>query len=307
MKKPAYLLLLAVALFPAYRSSGQRPDPHNAVELSHDFDQTQKRLTIYSNNKDFCDYHLVVSFIYAEGFEGMSSEMSRTVGYGKRQVATYRVRADATRYSYNYRYVMYRGNSEEKPQVDFIYSLPVVANSATTAAVVENPEGYQLAFDLPSDTVYASRGGVVCDDNLKDNTVKGHKYFNDNRRRSQVTVYHADGSFGEYVVDGTSLVYPGQSVKMGSPIASVKNTGKYLLLFSVYFLDKNKLKNKDTGNKHTHFRPFFQTINEGKSRLTNGVSYLCEYTDEMLMQDMSRRERKKFMETKKLKQPDEKQ
>jgi hypothetical protein len=270
-------------------------DPDNAVQLSHDFDQMQRRLSFQSDNRDFCDYHLYISFIHAEGFDGMSSGTSLTVGPGKRQVLTYRVREGASRYSYNYHYAMYRGDSRTKPNVDYIYALPVTAGNTVMASVVENPEGYQLAFDLSSDTVYACRGGVVCDDDLKDNTVKGHKYFNDNRRRTQITVYHADGSFGEYVFRGKPLVYPGQNVKMGAPIALVERTGNHSLRFSAYFLDKNKLKSNAQGNKHTHFRPFFQTVNEGKVRLENGTTYLCEYTDEMLMQEMSKREKKNFL------------
>jgi hypothetical protein len=297
-----YLFLLAVALlFPAYhRTNAQVQDPDIAVALSHNLDQMQKRLDFYADNEDFCDYYLDVSFIYAEGFEEMPSGRSLTVTPGKQQVMTYRMREGAPRYSYNYRYTMYRGNSKKKPQVDFTYSLPVAVNNATTATIVENPEGYQLAFDMPLDTVYACRGGVVCDDNLKDNSLKGHKQFNDSRRRSQVTVCHADGSFGEYIFKGKPLVYPGQKVKMGKPIAVVEKTNNYLLRFSVYFLDKNKMGN-NTGSKHTHFRPFFQTVNKGKTRLENGTSYLCEYTDEVLMQDMSKREKKNFMENKKTK------
>ena len=85
---------------------------------------------------------------------------------------------------------------------------------------------------------------------------------------------------------------------MRTPIAVVEKTDKYLLLFSVYFLDKNKLKDNNIGNKHTHFRPFFQTVNEGKTRLQNGITYLCECTDEMQMQEMSKREKKNFLKNK---------
>ncbi|MDR0687930.1 MAG: M23 family metallopeptidase, partial [Prevotellaceae bacterium] len=281
----------------AHHASAQLQDPDNAVELSHDYDESQKRLDFYADNKDFCDYYLSIFFFNTEGFEGISSGTPLTVGPGRRQVATYRVREGATRLSYNYRYVMYRGNSRKKPNIDFTYALPVAVSSAVTAAVAENTDGYRLDFSLPSDTAYACRGGVACDDNLKDVTLKGHKRFGSDRSMSQVTLYHADGSFGEYAFRGTPLVYPGQSVKMGAPIAVVAKTDRYLLRFAAYFLDKNKLK-QDNGNKHTHFRPFFQTLNEGKTRLSSGATYFCERTDEMLMQEMSRREKKNFLKNK---------
>jgi hypothetical protein len=295
-KKISVLLMAVFCVF--FITNAQIQDPNNAVQLSSDFDRSQGRLTFYADNRDFCDYYLYISFIYAEGFEGMSSGTPVTVGPGQRQIRTYKVRGGAIRYSYNYRYAMYRGNSGKKPDVDFIYALPVAPNEAVTVTIMENQEGYQAAFDLPSDTVYACRGGVVCDDNLKDHTAKGYKRFNDNRNLSQITVYHADGSFGEYVFKGKSLVAPGQKVKMGTPIALVERRGSGSLRFSAYFLDKNKLKDKTTGNKHTHFRPFFQTVKEGKTRLENNKTYHCEYTDEMLMQEMTKREKKNFLKDK---------
>jgi hypothetical protein len=303
MKKIVCFLLVA-ALFPVYRINAQTTqDPDNAVQISHNFDQSQGLLVFYADNRDFCDYYLYLSFVYAEGFEGiMSGALATTaVGPGRRQIKTYKVREGASRYSYNYRFAIYRGDSNKKPNIDFVYSLPTAASKAVTAIIMENPEGYQLTFDLPLDTVYACRGGVMCNDKLKDNTTKGHEYFDDNRNLSQITIYHNDGSFGEYIFKGKALIDPGQNIKMGTPIAVVEKTNKYLLYFSVYFLDKNKLQNlpnNNIGNKHTHFRPFFQTENEGKTRLQNGITYLCKYTDEMLMQDMSKREKKKFLKDK---------
>lgn len=293
MEKHIYLLIILLSF--GYKILAQTyEDPNNAVHFSHEFDQSQGRINFYSDNRDFCDYYLYIFFKNAEGFEGMPSRKWITVTRGRQQILTYRVKAGATRYSYNYQFVTYRGDYSKKPNIDFVYSLPIAAKEALTAWIVENPEGYQLAFDLSADTIYACRSGVMCNDNLKDFTAKGYKHFNNNRTRSQITLYHSDGSFGEYVFEGKSLVYPGEKVKIGSPIAVVDRTSQHALRFSVYFLDKNKLNN-EIGNKHTHFRPFFQTVNEGKTRLEDGKTYLGECTDEMLMQDMSKREKKNVL------------
>jgi len=297
MKKIIFLLL--VLPFIVCQAIAQTiQDPDNAVQLSSDFDPAQGRLILYSENKDFCDYYLYIYFLYSEGFEGMSSGSSITVSRGRQQIRTYKVLAGATRYTYNYQYAMYRGDFRKKPDIDFIYSLPVAAKDVVKSRITENQEGYQLAFEVISDTVYACRGGIMCDDNLKDNTAKGYRRFNDNQNRSQITVYHSDGSFGEYGFNGKSLVYPGQKIKMGSPIGVFEKPARNMLSFSVYFLDKNKLQDKNVGNKHTHFRPFFQTSNEGKTRLENEKTYFCECTDEMLMQEMSKHEKKNFLKNK---------
>jgi hypothetical protein len=287
----------SIALLSVFQANAQLfQDPNSAVQLSDNFDESQKRLTFYADNKDFCDYYLYISFVYSEGFHGMTSGTSAVVSHGQSQIMNYKVNENATRYGYNYRYTMFRGNTNKKPNVEFSYSLPVANGETIFAETIENQEGYQLAFELPTDTVYACRGGVICNDNLKDHSAKGYKNFNDSRILSQITVYQLDGTFGEYVFNGKPLVYPGERIKIGVPIAVMDSAlEKHSVRFSVYFLDKNKVKDENIGNKHTHFRPFFQTYSTGKVRLENGKAYICELTDEMLMQEMSKKERKKFL------------
>jgi len=295
------IILTTILLLSVYHINAQSmQDPDNAVQLSDEFDQSQGRVTFYAEDKDFCDYYLYISFVYSEGFSGMPQGTSLTVNNGKRQILSYRVQEGANRYGYNYKYTMYRGNLDKMPNVDFAYCLPVADEKNADAKTTENRDGYQLEFTISTNTICACRDGVVCDDRLKDFTAKGYKTFNSSRNFSQITVYHADGSFGEYVFQGKPLVYPGQTVKMGAPIAVAGKSAAddYRLRFSTYFLDKNKVKDNSNGIKHTHFRPFFQTYNYGKSRLESDKNYICELTDEMLMQDMSKREKKNFLKNK---------
>jgi len=294
MKKCLYLLIVVCLL--VFRSEAQIQDPSLALQLSADFNGD--RVAFFADNRDYCDYHLRIFFTYAEGFEGMSSGISLNTSPGRRQILSYKVRQGATRYSYNYSYAMYRGNSYKKPNAEFTYALPVTPGGEVTVMIPENQEGYQLAFDMPSDTVYACRDGVMCDDELKDNTAKGYKHFRDNMNFSQITLYHVDGSFGEYIFRGAPLVSPGEEVKMGMPIAIIDAQYRSSLRFSVYFLDQNKLKDIKIGNKHSHLRPFFQTENDGILRLINEGMYQCLCTDDMLMQDMSKHEKKAFLKNK---------
>jgi len=295
------IILITVLLLSVCQTNAQSmQNPDNAVQLSDDFDQSQGRVTFYADNRDFCDYYLNITFIYSEGFTGMPRGTSLSVSNGNRQILNYRVQEGASHYRYNYNYTMYRGNANMQPNVDFAYCLPVANEDNVDAKITENRYGYQLELEMSTDTIYACRGGIICNDKLKDNSAKGHKTFQDNFKFSQITVYHADGSFGEYIFQGKALLYPGQTVKMGSPIATVaKNTiDESVLRFSTYYLDKNKLKDNNNGNKHTHFRPFFQTYNYGKARLESGKNYISEHTEEMFMQDMSKREKKAALKSK---------
>lgn len=271
-------------------------DPEMAVRLSDHFDEERGQLVFYAENRDFCDYYVTISFVYAEGFTGMAGSTSALVRPGEQMLRDYRVQEGAQRIGYNYQYALFRGDPRAKLDAEFTYALPVAVEETVTARLVENRDGYQVEFELPADTVYACRGGVVCDDQLKDFSAKGHGRFADTRNGAQVTLSHADGSFGEYVFFGQPLVYAGERVEMGQPIAVTReNVGRHAVRFAVYFLDMNKMKELRMGNKHTHIRPFFQTYNDGKARLEEGKTYISEWTDDMPLQDMTKRERKRYL------------
>jgi len=271
---------------------------HNrTVQLSSNFDQSQGRLTFSANNRDFCDCHIQITFFNVEGFAGVPGRTSTTVGHGRHEILNFRVREGATRIAYNYQYAIFRGNINKRPNIDFAYALPAAQQEIVMTRIRENIEGFQLEFELQTDTIFAARGGVVCNDELSDHTAKGYRAFNSSRHMSQITIYHSDGTFAEYVFRGESLVRPGQHVRMGEAIAVFQqDMDVNALLFSVYFLDRNMIRDTNAANKHTHFRPFFQTLDEGRVRLIDGGMYISVLTNEMLMQDMNRRERRLFLQ-----------
>jgi hypothetical protein len=290
MKK--YVCALFIILQSVYLANAQVPTINSAVQVSADFDRSRGQLTFSTYNIDFCDYYVRIFFLDVDGFEGISYNQvtSAIVGRGKRQIRIYRTKTGATRHTYRYNYKIYRGNSAKKPNTDFIYALPVTVGDTVTSKIVGYEGGYQVFFDLPTDTIYACRSGVMCDDNLSGYPVD----------MSQITLYHVDGSLSGYVFKGKPLAAPGQQIKMGTPIAVVERyLDKYSVCLSTYFLDKNKMAS-NFPRKYTHFLPFFQTANEGKAQLQNEKTYTCELTDEMRMQEMSKREKKKFLKNKKL-------
>jgi hypothetical protein len=304
MKVKLLLIMLCMA---AFQANAQMQNVNDAVQITTDFDQKMGVLTFWADNRDYCTYYVVLDLSTLQGFLRMGSGYTGAVGHGRRQLCSLKIDPSGSGYSINYRFSLYRGSISVKPNIDFSCSLPCALTETALVKVDENREGYQLVFELTSDTVYACRGGVACDDDLKDYTAKGYRSFSDSRLFSQITLYHKDGTFGEYIFSGKALVMAGENVKMGQAIAVLdRNLNENMVKihgntvkFSIYFLDKNKVKEKNIGNKHTHFRPFFQTDGEGKVRLEANKTYICERTDEMLMQDMSKREKKKFLENKK--------
>ena len=290
------LCISCIMLF-LLRAEAQYMQPiENAIQLSDKFDGTEGRLTLYAENRDFCPYYLFITFTDYSNLVGMSGIRSLTALPGNHSIASFSLSDKTKSFNYKYNFSMFRGNPNSKINIDFAYALPTNGHGKIFTNTTENRDGYQLMFELPSDTIYACREGIVCNDDLRDHTAKGHKNFGSSQSTEQITLYHNDNSFGEYIFKGKSLIYPGQKVKMGTPIAITESSkGKNAMYFSTYFLDKNKIKEASIGNKHTHFRPFFQTANAGKLRLERETEYVSELTDEMLMQDMNKRELKKFL------------
>ena len=260
----------------------------NAVQITTEVDQAAEKVIFISDNSDFCDY-----VVYLE--LGARRNL-KTVRPGKGELHREKI-TQSMSYS-GYKFAMYRGSIDKKPDIDFAYCLPIAKGNSLTMFANVFSDGYQMTFTFHSDTLYASRGGIVCNDVLTDFTAKGYQHFNDSRILKKITSYHNDGTFGEYVFMGQPLVFPGQRVVMGQPIAVLEKNRLNYVSFAVYFLDKKKVNNQSTGNKHTHFRPFFQTNNEGKLRLEEDKIYFCELTTEMLMQDMSKRQRKMLSKNK---------
>ena len=270
--------------------------PTQAVEVSVKFD-SEGNLMVFANNKDYCEYYLGVTLSDVRGYDvSRANPYFTTVRQGESKLFTLKRLSNFTSYSYSWGYMAYRGRVNPKLNMNVVYSLPVKPGDSIRAAPATNVSDFTLAFDLSfaGDTIYACREGRICDDNLTDQTSKG------NVATERIIVNHKDYSFSDYSGFEKSLVFPGEYVKLGQPIAI--NTGKTLpkrVTFAVYYLDKNKVQNPQTGNKYTHLVPVFHTLNESDVKLEENTTYISEVTEHLITQEMSDREKKKYEKNKK--------
>ncbi len=86
MKHISNILIFVWALSVGELNAQSIQNPSNALQLSHEFDSSQRRLTFHADNQDYCEYYLLISFLNAEGFSGMSSETPAIVYHGQRQI-----------------------------------------------------------------------------------------------------------------------------------------------------------------------------------------------------------------------------
>jgi len=289
----AFSALFALSLLQALSSA---PPPNAAVELTSAWEGNN--LVYKTKNNDFCDYSIMVNLASTIGFDGPSSPYTGIVGRGELKLFTLKWDGSGTGSS-GFTYWTARGNIYEKPNVGFVYALPVKQGDSVRVATKEGRD-YTLSFDLTnaSDTVYACRGGIVCDNSLADETSKGASKYD---RSDKITVYHKDGTMADYDIGKSfkSLVFPGNIVEMGDPIAVLKRTGATIKVISVgiYFLDRNKFNNTQTGSKYTGFVPVFHTT-AGDMKLAPKTIYAGEITDQVATGDMSKREKERYLKAK---------
>ncbi len=281
------LLLIPISLFSQSKNQ--------AVEITTDFNQDGD-ITFISENKNHCDYYIWLDFSLLRGYNmNQPLPYTATVKDGTRRLFTIKRMSDSVSPTYSWTYRVYKGNANAKLNLDFVFSLPVKSGDSIQAMTsITRDFGIEFDFSHAGDTVYACREGRVCDVELIDQTSKR------NTIKRDILIYHKDGSFSEYsLFYDELLVYPGDYVELGQPIAVVNKENKHKRLnFSVYFLDKNKVKNDEIGNKYTHLVPVFHTANAGDLKLEEKMVYISEITENQVIQEMSNKEKKKYKKDK---------
>lgn len=253
-------------------------------------------IIIVAENRDFCDYFVKIEFRDLMDYTVRGNiTKGETVSRGKKIIATLTKSNPNSRGTYNYSTRIYKGSLDSKVNPDFIYTLPVKDGDSIQSLPAKGSR-FTTIFNLQQvgDTIYACRGGQVCDKDLTDTETRSAS------QKNSITIYHNDGSLGEYTNYSKELVSVGDNVKIGQPIAIVKpnEKGQKRVRFSVYFLDKNRVENNETGLKHSSLVPVFHSANNRDGKLENKTTYIAQITEELLMQDMSKKELKKYLKNK---------
>jgi hypothetical protein len=155
----------------------------------------------------------------------------------------------------------------------------------------------------PGDTVFAARKGVIVEitDGFKPDPTKSFAY---NSNSNSVLVEHEDGTLAYYGIlkSESIMVKIGQTIFPHSPIAiagTLDSEEHTQMRFYVYYLANENVKGENrmtTSINNTYYSfvdPIFYT-NEGKIRLTSRQKYTVDYTSELLLRELSKKEVKKF-------------
>lgn len=243
--------------------------PFNIIESDWERNSNQDLSLVYTNN-DFCDY-------YVYRIDDRSYELHP----GKNTIFKIPKGSNFDNPFKNpSSYRFYRGIFVEKFDVKRPYALPV-KNGVKTAWKTDIRESKKtLNFYMhQGDTVYSTRGGMACK-------------TSDPR---QLLIYHSDHTFAAYLGMDENFIVPGEEVMTGQPIGIA---GRWTVSISYFFLDENKFESlQATGYPYSHFMPVFRT-DEGDVQMEEKRKYTAVIDDELLMQDMSKREQKRYLKNK---------
>lgn len=247
------------------------PENKGPVQLYAEKSELEVRL--YADNEGPCPYTVVLDVTVRNmNIDGNYPKRIVVPANSKKVlVSTMRGRKNRTwKYSYGYSYFKgdYRNNWHNEA---YIYNLPFEEGKSYTLS-----QGYNgkfthrgkeaLDFSMPEGTkICAAREGVVVE--VKEDSRRGCPRESCKKYGNYITIYHADGSFGEYyhLEKNGAKVKVGDRVEKGEVIGYSGNTGMSSgphLHFMVYFEsedDKNTVKTQFWTSETTH-----QYLREGE-------------------------------------------
>lgn len=282
MRYKSLIVLLTFATTLSAQEFGQvfslRNLPESVVQnivRYNSFTKSYERIYI---NSDYCSYVVVRKGArYYNAAPGENLVESRPV---QSQAAE----GNFTATDYHY----YRGVFPSNEPVTAYYAFPLAEGEKITVEPhfirfreSEREENYIAFGTQDNDTVYAMRGGVAC--------MTGDK--------KGVIINHIDETFAVYYHMRRALVQPGDAVEVGQPIGLAAGGKVYV---SFLYLDKQYFKQKEVAEEYpyTHFVPQLWDGTQYAQYEMTASKVVPAITDELVMQDMSKAQKKRYLKAK---------
>ncbi|MGK7392663.1 MAG: hypothetical protein ACNS60_20075 [Candidatus Cyclobacteriaceae bacterium M2_1C_046] len=275
-----------LVLFISFSSTSQ------VIKVWDEFDAARMEYIFYAENQTFEKYTVEVNF------DGILENVSfshrlpfkGTVDRGKTEIFKLKkIRADA-HVNYTYAFSFRRGCDRYRLKNDIEYLFPVKPNTQTHIVQIGNPSEnpapntfYALNFRLKKgDPVYAVRMGKIIA--IKNSTEDPDKY---------IEVQHEDCTIARYTTLSTdgAMHNLGDTVFPGEILSSFQGNSDFLNLQFMYGVDEGWV----------YYTPKFYLFDHGKLPIDQEV--VSKFSDEIIMQEMTRRDRKRFQSNKLRVQP----
>ncbi|MDB5209343.1 MAG: hypothetical protein JWQ30_170 [Sediminibacterium sp.] len=320
MKRQTLLLFFVLSVF---YGSGQRLLVTCSTERNSD-----NSVSIYADAQISGEYTLKITFTEFSGFtcslmstyrSGNTEIGLTTIFKGRREIAKLTPIKSASTYALNYKYTYYPGITVRRvPDSNFVYLLPGSPGNRLRISRVsyigdrlgqksqDNFSAIGFVYKL-GDTICASRAGTIydCSDEIKEGE-KGTEWYK--RDRNRISIQQKDGTLANYSIVSPIqlLVAAGDYVVPGQPLAVFnKESEKYHVFFSVYYLDEKKIlvDNANSNaeklpNAYTYISTAFYLDQadraDSPARLEINKQYIAAHPKEIIATELSKKDKKKL-------------
>ncbi len=281
-----------------------------------DYNQSESGVEISASNQSDSPQILTVNLTILENLSSNNgSSITKTVYPNSTTSICKLSPIDKTKdINFNYSSSYIAGTTEVKYDPNAIYLLPVKPGSSTRVGTVTSVEAYikkevtdkilGYSFETEqNDTIYATRKGVVWDiDDSKEDY--GGEFFKSAQNR--LFIYHKDGTVAQYtrIKQHSALVKNGDKVEAGQPIALAYNKQETKATLLVIYSYYDKIKSREAAGtfQFTQYFPKFLVNDNKLTELTPTESYTSMHPTAVITLEMTKREKKKYLEKKGIKE-----
>ncbi len=284
------------------------------VYISSDWDAERERFNIIGNNETNKFYTVVLDIENVVGLVASTKFPSLRILYpGEKRLLLTLDKIGKTRPNYTSKHRIFEGVANPEVDLDVRYVLPVSDGMTTSARFAQQikdlalpeeaksgqREKFNLVFSLiDGDTICTARSGLV--EQVKQEgqrDVVKYDYVSD---RNYIIVRHKDGTLARYsqFKNGSAMVQVGDEILAGQPLALAEQSSKMgdaSLFFSVYYLKLNfesDLKSSEWSS-FGYVKPIFKT-KAYEGALAEGVDYQAYVDESLKLQEMSKREIRRY-------------
>ena len=286
------------------------------VILSREQDRNNPQdYIIYANNPTGEDQHVVVIFTDIVGYRpNVPSPPAINIGTGRTKLFTLKRDELTSGASFQYEYYTFPGVANPKIK-EVEYVLPIVAGKKVSVSKLTDARlkfgettsentYYGLAFKGEvGDTISAIRGGVVRKIVQNQETEGNNVVFSSTKNYMEVK--HADGTVARYDIfqNESAMVAEGDVILAGDPLALFTGENYQMgpnfrlsIRYLTYTYTKALRSNEWYANHY--LVPKFRTGKEGLKELEGNYTYLAVLNDDLVTQEMSRRQKKAYLKAK---------
>ena len=288
-----------------------------AQDVKVSYEAMGKNYILKAENSSFYPYTIQIVFTKLTGASGMTTDVPyiSVAGNGISRLLTLKREVEEVPVGFAYPSRSYRGNWKTDSDSSFVYLPPVAPGKKVDIHILTSLEDFfqrdrkgkkvtGLAFRMnEGDTVYAMRGGLVCDVHqyqASEAEKPGSRVYA--RTENYVVVYHKDGSFATYKLFKNEGVFvePGENIEAGEPIGVIGGNnyrqGAHLRLqMSGCFGDSDK-DYAIEGRAYHSFIPII-AVNESETCKPDGqtAQFESSHPADLIMKEMSKREKKQYL------------